>query len=404
MRSSTEKIRRRGGFETRPLLLLFSIGKRARLFLSVTILLLEMPTFVGSTLAAESKALWQAEWDKTVAAAKKEGRLNFYVGRYGSEKLLNEFRKEFPEIKIVSTNGAGNSLGTRIVAEARAGSMVADLFSGGAVTNFEILYKGKVLESLKSALVLPEVLDEAKWYGGSHRYNDPEQQYVFIYIANPTSASLYFNTNLVNPKEFKSYWDLVHPKWKGKFVSQDPTGTGIGPSLQFFYYNPDLGAEFLRKLFVEQQMVYSKDRRQMTDWLAQGKFSLCMGCRDSERANKQGLPVDDLDMVDWKEGAHISSGGGSLGLIKGAPHPNAAKVFINWFLTRRGQIALQRYEDLYGEDPPNSRRIDIPKDMLPPSSRLVDGRRYFDFSDAKHSDMTPIFQLVKEFMKGREGK
>ena len=64
---------------------------------------------------------WQAQWDKTVAAAKKEGRLNFYVGRYGSEKLLDEFRKEFPEIKIISTNGAGNSLGTRIVAEARAG-------------------------------------------------------------------------------------------------------------------------------------------------------------------------------------------------------------------------------------------------------------------------------------------
>ena len=76
---------------------------------------------IAATKAAQSEANWQGQWDKTVAAAKKEGRLNFYVGRYGSEKLLNEFRKEFPEIKIVSTNGAGNSLGTRIVAEARAG-------------------------------------------------------------------------------------------------------------------------------------------------------------------------------------------------------------------------------------------------------------------------------------------
>ena len=71
----------------------------------------------------------------------KGGALNFYVGRYGSEKLLNEFRKEFPEIKIVGTNGAGNSLGTRIVSEARAGKVLADLYSGGAVTNYEILYK-----------------------------------------------------------------------------------------------------------------------------------------------------------------------------------------------------------------------------------------------------------------------
>jgi hypothetical protein len=65
---------------------------------------------------------------------------------------------------------------------------------------------------------------------------------------------------------------------------------------------------------------------------------------------------------------------------------------------------LQKYDDLYGQEPPNSRRIDIPKDMLPPSSRLVEGRRYFDFSEPKYSDMTPIYQLAKEFMKGRDGK
>ena len=90
----------------------------------------------------------------------------------------------------------------------------------------------------------------------------------------------------------------------------------------------------------------------MTDWLAQGKFALCLGCRDSDRARKQGLPVDDMDMVDWKEGLPISPGGGSISLIKGGPHSNAAKVFINWFLSRRGQIALQKYDDLYGQEPP----------------------------------------------------
>jgi iron(III) transport system substrate-binding protein len=374
------------------------------LILAVSVSLLGFLRPIENAGAGDTRPSWQLTWENTVAAAKKEGRLNFYVGRYGSEPLLNEFRREFPEIKIFSTNGTGNSLGTRIVSEARAGSVLADLYSGGAVTNFEILYKGKVLDSIKSALILPEVLDESKWFGGKHCYNDPEQRHVFIYIANPTSSSIYFNTNLVSPKDFKSFWDLVNPKWRGKFVSQEPTGTGIGPSLQFFFYHPELGPDFLRKLFIDQQVVYSRDRRQMTDWLAQGKFALCIGCRDSEKARKQGLPVDEMDMVDWKEGGHISSGGGSMGFIKGAPHPNAAKVFINWFLSRRGQIALQKYEDLYGEHPPNSRRIDIPKDDLPPSSRLVEGRRYVDFSEPKYSDMTPIFQLAKELMKGREGK
>jgi ABC-type Fe3+ transport system substrate-binding protein len=377
-------------------------GRNLVLTVSASLVVVLFSNQIG--VAADTKPTWQTTWESTVAAAKKEGRLNFYVGRYGSEPLLNEFRKEFPDIKIFSTNGTGNSLGARIVAEARAGNMLADLYSGGAVTNFEILYKGKVLGSIKSALILPEILDESKWYGGKHCYNDPEQQHVFIYLASPTSTSLYFNTQLVNPKDFKSYWDLVSSKWKGKYVSQEPTSTGIGPSLQFFFYHPDLGPDFLRKLFIDMQPVYGRDRRQITDWLAQGKFALCIGCRDTDRARKQGLPVDDMDMVDWKEGMPVSSGGGSISLIKGGPHPNVAKVFINWFLSRRGQIALQKYDDLYGQEPPNSRRIDISKDMLPASSRLVEGRHYFDFTDPKYADMTPIYQLAKEFMKGREGK
>src|SRR5215813_5503112 len=347
----------------------------------------------SSAFAADVKSSWQVIWEKTVAAAKKEGRLNFYVGRYGTEPLLNEFRKEFPEIKLVTVNGTGNSLGTRILTELRAGNVVADLFSGGANTNYDILYQGKALDSIKSTLTLPEVLDETKWYEGKHRYTDPEQRHIFVYIANPSSSGFYYNTNLVNPKEFKSYWDLVAPKWKGKYVSQEPTSTGLGGGLQFMYYHPELGPEFIKRLFGDLQPTLGRDRRQITDWLAQGRYALCVGCRETTRAKSQGLPVDELDNVDWKEGLELTTGGGN---------PNAAKVFVNWFLSRRGQIALQKYNDLYGEDAPNSRRMDIPKDMLVATNRMIPGKRYFDVSDPKYADMTPIFNLVKEIMKARE--
>ena len=361
-------------------------------------------TPVSAGFAADARPAGQASWEQTVAAAKKEGKLNFYVGRYGSEPLLNEFRKEFPEIKLVTVNGAGNSLGTRIITEIRAGHVVADLFSGGANTNYEVLYEGKALDSIKSLLLLPEVLDETKWLEGRHRYTDPEQRHVFIYIANPSSSGFYYNTNLVNPKEIKSYWDLVNPKWKGKYVSQDPLSTGLGASLQFYYYHPELGAEYIRKLFGDMQPVYGRDRRQITDWLAQGRYAMCVGCRDTARAKSQGLPVDELDNVDWKEGVQLTSGGGSMSFIKGAPNPNAAKVFVNWFLSRRGQIALQKHQDLYGEDAPNSRRTDIPKDVLVPVNRMQAGKRYFDVSDPKYADMTPMFDLLKQIVKVKEGK
>ena len=359
--------------------------------------------FTNSFFAAETPS-WQATWEKTLAAAKKEGKLNFYVGRYGTEPLLNEFRKEFPDIQLITVNGTGNSLGTRIISEMRAGRVVADLFSGGANTNYEVLYQGKALDSIKSALILAEVLDEIKWFEGRHRYTDPEQRHIFVYIANPSSSGFYYNTTLVNPKEFKSYWDLVTPKWKGKYVSQEPTSTGLGGGLQFMYYHTELGPEFMKRLFGDMQPVYGRDRRQITDWLAQGRYALCVGCRESNKAKSQGLPVDELDNVDWKEGLELTTGGGSMSLIKGGPNPNAARVFINWFLSRRGQLAMQKYNDLYGEDAPNSRRLDIPKDMLVPHNRLEAGKKYFDVSDPKYADMTPIFKLVKEVMKGREGK
>src|SRR6476646_11036666 len=78
----------------------------------------------------EVRADWKSDWEQTVAAAKKEGRLNLYVGRYGQAALLDEFKKDYPEIKIASVNGTGDQLTTKIVAEVRAGKTIADIYSG----------------------------------------------------------------------------------------------------------------------------------------------------------------------------------------------------------------------------------------------------------------------------------
>jgi len=89
-----------------------------------------------------------------------------------------------------------------------------------------------------------------------------------------------------NPSEFKSYWDLLQPKWKGKTVSLDPTAFGMGVTLQFFYYHPDLGPPFIKKLYGDMQITVSRDPRQMTDWLSAGKFSLCIRCNAGSEVGK----------------------------------------------------------------------------------------------------------------------
>ncbi|MGH7847400.1 MAG: extracellular solute-binding protein [Candidatus Binatia bacterium] len=356
--------------------------------------------FLGSVAHATAQSDWKKDWEQTLAAARKEGQVTIYIYRY--ERVLEEFKKDYPDIKVVSVAGRGSQLTTRIITERRADKFIADVYSGGANGNLGILYKGKVLDAIKPALILPEVTDESNWYGKEHRYADPDGRYIFAYLANPSSAQLHYNTQLVNPKDFKSVWDVTQPKWKGKIVSLDPRDTGLGATMQFLYYHPEIGPEFLRKFFGAMDLTFSKNFPQMTDWLAQGRFAICMGCKDSLRAKNQGLPVDEFETEGWKEGASFSTGGGSLSLLNRAPHPNAAKVLINWFLSRRGQLALQKLAD--PDDPPNSRRIDISKDDVPLGNRLKEGAKYFDVVRPEYADMGRIFDLAKEIMKANEEK
>ena len=79
-----------------------------------------------------------------------------------------------------------------------------------------------------------------------------------------------------------------------------------------------------------------------------------------------------------KEGAGLVSGYGALVIPKSAPHANASKVFVNWFLSREGQLTLPKGLSVNQEEAPDSLRIDIPKDDIPPDNRRRDGIDYID--------------------------
>ena len=71
----------------------------------------------GRVVAAQLD--WKADWERTVAAAKKEGQVNVYIYRY--EGLLQDFKRDFPGINVVAVSGRGNELTTRLMSERRAG-------------------------------------------------------------------------------------------------------------------------------------------------------------------------------------------------------------------------------------------------------------------------------------------
>lgn len=352
-----------------------------------------------------SAAGWQEEWQATVQAAKREGQVTVYISGYGTTLDAGHFQKDFPEIKLVVVTGASGQLGPRIVSERRAGKHIADISSGGANPHYQLFYASKMLEPISSALVLPEVTDQSKWWGGKHWYIDPEGQYIFAYVGNMTGTGAY-EVKALNPAEFKSYWDFVNPKWKGKIVARDIRVPGPGgDNMRFFYHHPALGPKFIQRLFSEMELTLTRDFRQGIDWLAQGKFPLALffSTADVKAAARQGLPVEVLDNSSFKEGVPMGVGFGTLALMKDAPHPNAAKVFINWFLSRKAQIALQK-DMTQIADAPDSLRIDIPKDDVAPDNRRVEGVKYLTMFRPEWTDMTPVYAVVNEALAEAEKK
>ncbi|MGH7824644.1 MAG: ABC transporter substrate-binding protein [Candidatus Binatia bacterium] len=359
----------------------------------IAALILLFPTFCPS---ADSKTAWRQEWEKTVEAAKKEGRVTVYISGY--DAVLPDFQKEYPDIKVVAVTGRGNEIGQRIHAERRGEKYIADVVSAGANPNYQQFYSAKMLDPIKPALMLPEVLDKSKWFDGKHTYADPEGEYVFVYVGSATYGSIHYNTKLVNPKEFKSYWDLLDPKWKGKIEARDVRRPGPGSgNMRFFYYHSDIGPAFIKRLFSEMNITLFRDYRQGPDWLATGKFAICLFC-DVDVLKRQGLPVDTFGPGVFKEGGGLVQQYGTLVLMKNAPHPNAARVFINWLLSRKGQISLQK-RLAQAESPADSLRIDIAKDDVPVTSRRLEGIKYLDTGRPDWIDMKPIIKVVSEALK-----
>ena len=287
---------------------------------------------------ASAQSPWKEEWDKTLRAAEVEGQVTLYGCCYDYDRVVEGFKKKYPKIKVATVLGSGNQLATRILAERRGEKYLPDVVSAGANTIHDALYKAHVLEPIKPALLLPEVQDQSKWFEGEHRYIDPEKRYIFAFVANSQSGQVIYNLKQVSPGEFKSYWNLVDPKWKGKMASLDPTSFGMGATLQFFYFHPELGPPFLKKLYGEMQVTVSRDARQMTDWLSAGKFALCIRCNAGSEVGKavqQKLPIGYLDTEDWKEGGARAPPAAHSAFLTARPIPTRRRCSSTGFFRAR---------------------------------------------------------------------
>jgi iron(III) transport system substrate-binding protein len=223
---------------------------------------------------------------------------------------------------------------TRLRAERVAGIYTVDAALAGIQTMATVLFREEMLDTLKPLLILPEVTDGSHWKSGKLWFADPEQRYV-LRIFNTVNRAFTINTREVRPQELRVVGDLLDPKWKGRISFMDPTVSGTGSTKAAQLY-AQFGEDFIKRLFLDQKPMISRDRRQLTDGLARGTHPIAFGAEDGElqRLRKEGLPVTAMFALEGMQ-ASLSSGD-EVGVFNHAPHPNAARIFVNWIASREG--------------------------------------------------------------------
>ncbi len=372
-------------------------GVRDVLMIIISLAMASLPLILHAPVfAADAARAAPTRWEDVVKGAEKEGEVTVYAtNSVGDLQVIwDAFKKRFPKIKLNATGISTTSeIVTKVMAERRAGQFLVDVMLGAPGATYNSFYRGKALDPMPPALVMPEVTDLSKWWKGKHRYVDPENQFVFVYQSSLYGPPVYINTKLVNLDSIRSVWDILDPKWKGKMIGLWPRANYVSTALLFMYHHPQVGPKFLERLYSEMDITYFSDFRQGTDWLAAGKYHICVLCR-LRRAHEQGLPVSEVSPYHFKEAPGIGSNNGAIVLMNNHPHANAARLFINWYLSREGQIAFRHANNTLEDDTTTSMREDLPLSVVPEPARRRKDVDYIEISRHEWMEWKPVGDLI----------
>jgi iron(III) transport system substrate-binding protein len=309
----------------------------ARNFLSVALFWLLI--FAPAANGQQDKTAGAAEWDKLVDAARKEGKVT--VSLPASAEMKRQVEEQFKRrygIEVETFTARGSAGVRRMADEFKAGVRHFDLHVGGSSSIVSGMLDEGILDPIEPWLMLPEVKDPKQWWGG-HLWVDNAKRFVYSFQAY-LSEVIWYNTELVNPSEIRSFDDFLNPKWKGRIGYLDPRTPGAGDSTWSFMWRIK-GEEYLKKL-VAQDLYLGRDQRLLAEGLAKGRVAVMIGLSHYSFLPflKAGLPIKTLPRL--KEGNYGTGGSGNLAIIKAPAHPNSTKVFVNWLLGREGQELVSK--------------------------------------------------------------
>lgn len=348
----------------------------------------------GAVLAQGSG---DAEWNKLVAAAKQEGEIVLIIPPSSTHRefLAREWPKAFPDIKLSQTSVPPGQQFTRLSVERGAGKYLWDLVFTGSDNAFQ-LRDADMLDPIKPEFVFADVKNPETWGGWDDAFADTAATYVFTsrtFLKMP-----FYNAKLLSPDKVKTEDAKIFldPALKKKVIWDDPAFGGSGRTFAPVMLRL-LGEEGLHK-FVSQQVVFVTQMSDLVDRMARGQYIMSLGPVLTgllDRYRDAGVALDIRPLGNTPElGAYANTGASNIVVMKNRPHPNATRVFLNWYLSKPVEAGLAKE---MGED---TRRTDVPQQVDPAQQRLP-GIKYYE---AQNEENTPAARKAQELIAKFRGK
>jgi len=263
-------------------------------------------------------------WDNIVSAAKKEGRVTVYSANPGAPQhvaIAKLFEARYG-IHVDILEGVPNALQERIRTEVAMNSVIADMTHFGANVQYLMHHQG---------LLTPHG-DAPNFSKTTLKPTVDEDIPIFV-----NAYGILINTDLVAESDQpKSWLDLLDPKWKGKMLFYDMSRSGSGSSV-FGVLQDTFGTAFHEKLARQEPQFFGSTSREGQRRIARGEYALSMPFVTADMSAMEGLPVKGIVP---KEGLPYTLF--SVAAVKGAPHPNAARLLMNFFLEPEAQLVYAR--------------------------------------------------------------
>ena len=309
---------------------------------------------------------------KLIEGAKKEGEIVWYTSMAldQSKPVADAFEKKYPFIKVTLFRSGGGALMNKVLTEARAGRYAFDVV-GGRGEMIQAFKEKNLLGAYRSpetSMIDPDLFDKDGYW------------YVYYVVPN----ALGYNTKLVKKEEVPmTYEALLNPKWKGGSISMDNEAYLLLQGLTSAW-GKEKAVDYMKRL-AAQDPVLTRGNTERVTFTGAGQYSLVIAYAHTvEREKFKGAPIDWIAL----EPAVVEIDPLMIG--SKAPHPNAARLFLDFLLSKEGQELLLEFQ-----------RIPVRKDVEPKPARLFRGYQRLVERPDDYKYFSENVNLFQEIFKTR---